>query len=233
MNSVSPLLSLLVAGAAVAWGAAGRNRARTLSRQLLRVEEAERKRLAQELHDELGQGLTAVKLNLCLTAAGGGRMKDSVAAIDALIARVRALSMGLRPPQLDELGLVPALQSHLQWTARTCGVEIVVDAAPSLPSLGDQAIVAFRVAQGAVTNALRHSDARKIEVRLEPAGSGVRLEVRDQGKGFDPETVRRNRCTFGLFAMQERVRDLGGRFEVRSRPGEGTVVTAEIQSSEG
>jgi signal transduction histidine kinase len=215
---------------------AGRDHLRRLSQRLQSAEEEERKRLARELHDEFGQALTAVKLSLGLAAAtadpSARRLNDSVSVIDGLITQVRALSVDLRPPQLDELGLVSALENHLRSAARTSGVEIVVTSAATLPSLGDHDIVVFRVVQGAVTNALRHSGAQRIEVRLEAAGSGIRLEVRDGGKGFDPHAVLKDygSAHFGLFAMQERVRDLGGRFEVISQQGAGTVISAELPS---
>ncbi|MCI0671983.1 MAG: ATP-binding protein, partial [Myxococcaceae bacterium] len=140
-------------------------------------------------------------------------------------------SIDLRPPQLDELGLVAALENYLKAVAQRSGVDLVFTSAASLPSLGvARDIVVFRVIQEAVTNALRHADARRIDVRLEAAGHAIRLEVRDDGKGFAAEEVLAGSTSrsFGLFGMQERVRDLGGRFEVTSRAGEGTRVVAEV-----
>ncbi|WP_239470551.1 ligand-binding sensor domain-containing protein [Archangium violaceum] len=217
-------------------------RLRRLTMRLEAAKEQERKHLAQELHDEFGQALTAVKINLGLVAAAGraagpgmDRLAETISLVDRLIGQVRALSIDLRPPMLDEIGLVPALEGYLRGVRQRGGVGIGFDAAPDLPVLGaERDIVLFRVIQEAVTNALRHAGARHIDVRLEPAGEAVRLEVRDDGKGFAPESVLAGGASrgFGLFGMQERVRDLGGRFEVTSRPGEGTSVVAEVPLAE-
>ncbi|MCI0573830.1 MAG: histidine kinase [Myxococcaceae bacterium] len=217
---------------------ASRENMRRLTMRLEAAKEEERKHLARELHDEFGQALTAVKLNLGLVAATArlvgpvaGRLPDAISHVDRLIGQVRARSIDLRPPQLDELGLVAALENYLKAVAQRSGVDLVFTSAASLPSLGvARDIVVFRVIQEAVTNALRHADARRIDVRLEAAGHAIRLEVRDDGKGFAAEEVLAGSTSrsFGLFGMQERVRDLGGRFEVTSRAGEGTRVVAEV-----
>ncbi|WP_217446496.1 two-component regulator propeller domain-containing protein [Myxococcus sp. CA040A] len=217
----------------------GRDRLRRLTMRLEAAKEEERKHLARELHDEFGQALTAVKLNLGLVSAtvpitgpAAVRLPDAVALIDRLIGQVRALSVDLRPPQLDELGLVSALEWYLRGVTQRSGVELVFTSAAAPPSLGaGRDIVVFRVIQEAVTNALRHAKARRIDVRLESVGQLIRLEVRDDGKGFEVDQVLTGRApgSFGVFGMQERVRDLGGRFEVTSRPGEGTRVVAEVR----
>ncbi|PTL85135.1 histidine kinase [Vitiosangium sp. GDMCC 1.1324] len=213
-------------------------RLRRLTMRLEAAKEEERKHLSRELHDEFGQALTAVKINLGLVTAaqraagpGADRLAETIGLVDRLIGQVRALSIDLRPPLLDEIGLVPALESYLRGVGQRGGVELGFDAAPDLPVLGaEREIVLFRVIQEAVTNVLRHAGARRIDVRVEPAGAAVRLEVRDDGKGFTPEAVLVGGTSrgFGLFSMQERVRDLGGRFEVTSRPGEGTCIVAEV-----
>ncbi len=211
---------------------------RRLTMRLEAAKEEERKHLARELHDEFGQALTAVKINLGLVAtgkrtAGTGldRLAETIGMVDQLIGQVRALSIDLRPPVLDEMGLVPALEGYLRGVGQRGGVALGFDVGADLPVLGaGREIVLFRVIQEAVTNALRHADARRIDVRLEPVGAAVRLEVRDDGRGFASEASLSGGAsrTFGLFGMQERVRDLGGRFEVTSRPGEGTCVVAEV-----
>ncbi|WP_228559351.1 MULTISPECIES: two-component regulator propeller domain-containing protein [Myxococcus] len=216
---------------------AGRERLLRLTMRLEAAKEEERKHLARELHDEFGQALTAVKLNLGLmnTSASPSvtRLPEVVALIDRLIGQVRALSVDLRPPQLDELGLAAALEWYLREVARRSGVELVFTASSAPPSLGKgRDIAVFRIIQEAVTNALRHASARRIDVRLETVGRVIRLEVRDDGKGFDVNQVLTGRGpgSFGVFGMQERVRDLGGHFEVTSRPGEGTRVVAEVRA---
>ncbi len=215
-----------------------RDHMRRLTMRLEAAKEEERKHLARELHDEFGQALTAVKLNVGLVAATArltgplaARLPDAIALVERLITQVRALSVDLRPPQLDELGLAEALESYLRAAARRGGVDIVFTAAAPLPSLGvERDIVIFRVIQEAVTNALRHAEARRIDVRLESTRTAIRLQVRDDGKGFSADSVLASGTSrsFGLFGMGERVRDMGGRLEVKSQPGEGTCVQAEV-----
>lgn len=214
---------------------------RRLTMRLEAAKEEERKHLARELHDEFGQALTAAKINLRLAlvdpAAPGAdaRIVDTVQLVDGLIAQVRALSFDLRPPLLDEMGLAPALEGHLDAAAHRSGIPIRVAIAPDLPPLGiEREIMVFRIVQEAVTNALRHAGASSLEVAIDATEGGIAIDVRDDGRGFDATVVpRADGGGFGLFGMRERVHELGGSFLLESAPGEGTHVSALIPIEPG
>ena len=217
------------------------------------AKEDERRFLAHELHDELGQTLTALKLRLQLGARGGNGagaggvagvagVVDAVALVDELIARVRKMSVDLRPPLLDEVGLVPALRAYLESQSALSGVAMDLEedgrdavTAPSGARLPpDLEIVCFRVAQESVTNVLRHASAQRLRVSIERNGSHVRLAVRDDGRGFDAPSALDSAAAqghLGVIGMRERVRARGGTFQVASRPGEGTTVEVELPIS--
>jgi signal transduction histidine kinase len=209
-----------------------------LYRRLEGAKEEERREIAHELHDELGQSLTAVKLRLQMLARGpggaavAGDVGESLSVIDALIARVRRIAVDLRPPLLDEVGLGPALRAYLDAQGKLTGLPItfVWDAGEGrMPA--EVEIGAFRVVQEGLTNVLRHADAHsvRIEVRREPALLGLR--VHDDGRGFDVEAARQGATRgshFGLVGMRERLRGLGGTLEIRSAPGRGTEVQARL-----
>ncbi len=211
-------------------------RLRRLTMQLEAAKEEERKHIARELHDEFGQALTAAKINLRLALASPGvdaaeaRIDDTLHVIERLIVQVRALSLDLRPPLLDELGLVPALEGYLDAVAQRSGVAIGRDIDAGLPALdAERAIAVFRVVQEALTNALRHAEAGRIRVALSREGETIAIEVADDGRGFDADGALEGRSRgFGLFGMGERIKDLGGRFALDSRPGRGTVIHATV-----
>jgi PAS domain S-box-containing protein len=210
---------------------------RALSRQLLEVQETERRHLARELHDEIGQTLTALKLNL----EGIGRawpagqlppaLEDSLAVVDQAISEVRNLSLDLRPSLLDDLGLVPALRWYVERQAQRGGFTTRLDAGlqERLPPPLETAC--FRLVQEALTNVMRHAAARHVEVLLWRDGGVVELVVRDDGAGFDVAEARQRAAggaSLGLLGMQERVQLLGGTIEVHSAPGHGTQIRAHF-----
>jgi signal transduction histidine kinase len=208
---------------------------RRLTMQLETAKEEERKHLARELHDEFGQALTAAKINLRLAATNPGtalaeeRNAETIALVDRLIGQVRALSFDLRPPLLDELGLGPALNAYLYGVAQRCTQRVDVDL-QTLPSLGPMRDIAvFRIVQEAVTNCLRHAGDADIRVSLRPLDGGNEIEVRDHGAGFDAEALLASAPRgLGLLGMRERVEELGGRWSLQSRPGQGTTIQAFI-----
>jgi signal transduction histidine kinase len=217
---------------------AGRERAQLLSQQLMDAQEAERRHLARELHDEIGQALTALRINLQTAqgrAAESGplpELRDSVAIVDQVLKQVRGLSMDLRPAVLDDLGLASALRWHLDRQALLGGftAEFVSDPADlRAPSRLETAC--FRVAQEALTNILRHAQAKKVCVEIRQVDLELRLLVRDDGVGFDIAVARqrahRASC-LGLLGMQERVSLLGGRFDLVSSPGAGTEISVRL-----
>lgn len=207
-----------------------------LSQRLLQVQESERRYIARELHDEIGQALTALKINLQEmkhnpdTAARAVRTDECVDLVDKTILQVRNLSVELRPSILDDLGLVSALRWYLDRVAHRSGFgqEFTSTGVNSrLPS--DLETACFRVAQEALTNIVRHAGAHSVRVRLQQGGGTLRLTVSDDGKGFDVQAARedaRKGKSLGLLGMQERMQLLGGRLDFNSSPGKGTDVIA-------
>lgn len=211
-------------------------RLRVLSRRLMEVQELERRAIARDLHDEIGQALTAVKLNLrelrtlpnCEPVEEP--IADSLEILAQVLQRVRSLALDLRPALLDELGLVPALRWYVGRQAERAGWEMqfTAEGVFARPS-PDIEIACFRLAQEALTNVARHSQARKVDVRLEMEAQALILVICDDGVGFDPEAVRtgaRAGTSVGLSGMEERVRLTSGQFTIASAPGEGTEVRA-------
>ncbi|HWS14506.1 MAG TPA: PAS domain S-box protein, partial [Rhodocyclaceae bacterium] len=206
-------------------------RLRLLSRRLLSVQEDERRALARELHDEVGQQLAALKINLDMLLRGGGaeldrrRLSDSIEIADQTIERIRDTALNLLPAVLEDLGLTSALNWYARRQAERSGCRIQVGS--SIPPLAkDVETALFRIVQEAVNNAIRHGAAGRIEVALDMVGDAVRVSVHDDGRGFD---VGDSAATgVGLLSMRERTELLGGQFEVQSRVGGGTWVRARI-----
>ena len=208
-----------------------------LSRRLVAIQEAERRHLARELHDEIGQMLTG--LNLLLEtgstfshAALIGRLREAQAIITDLTARVRTLSLDLRPSMLDDLGLLPALLWHFErYTAQT-QVHVVFKHRGLDQSLDPLiAIAVYRVVQEALTNVARYAQVAEASVAVWTQGHQVVLSIEDQGRGFDLEAALAARHSSGLAGMQERVLLLGGQMMVDTAPGQGTRVLVELPLS--
>jgi signal transduction histidine kinase len=202
-----------------------------VSRRLFNVQEDERRHLARELHDQMGQVLTAVKIDVQGAQRLEGRtaivrrLDGSIAELDRVLQQVRQLSMELRPPLLDDLGLLPALRWYLDQQARRAGLRIEFFADPTLERV-EAAIetACFRVAQEALTNVVRHARAQTVNLELHLMGDVLHLEVRDDGVGFDAMTAQL--ASLGLLGMRERVTLLGGELDCKSAPGHGTEVHA-------
>ncbi len=202
------------------------------------AKEEERRFLAHELHDELGQSLTALKLRLQLdgrapAAAPVETAPQALALIDQLIARVRQISINLRPPLLDEVGLGPALRFYLEGQAALSSVPIVLefrDVTEGVRLAPDLEIACFRVVQESITNALRHASARHIQVRIVRDAEHVSLAIRDDGRGFEPAALATVDLAahLGIVGMRERVRARAGAFHLSSRPGDGTTVEIDL-----
>jgi signal transduction histidine kinase len=214
------------------------SRLKTLSRTLLRKMETERHYVAYELHDQIGQALTAVQMKLESMRSEfrpfglDGYLDEGIGVIDGAMEQVRDLSLNLRPAVLDDLGLPAALRWLVNSTGRKRNMEISFSAEDTEPRLPKEIEVAcFRVAQEATTNILRHAQASKMAVRLERDSDWVTLTVRDDGAGFDVKSAQA-RCvkggSFGLLGMEERVSLLGGLFKIQSNPGRGTSIMARF-----
>jgi PAS domain S-box-containing protein len=207
---------------------------RILSRQLFHIQEEERRHLARELHDEIGQTLTAAKINLKIVAPEvparvSGRLDDSIQLLDQLLRQVRHLSLDLRPPLLDELGLVPTLRWLVDQQAQRAALRgTFTTNVNGLQIDPDVQTTCFRVAQEAITNIIRHSGAKNVAVELRREAERLTLSVRDDGTGFDPAVIqqRTHDFTLGLVSMKERALLVRGGFEVQSAPGRGTEIRA-------
>jgi signal transduction histidine kinase len=203
---------------------------RRFSRQLVEVQEAERRHLARELHDEIGQALTAAKINLQSAVAGASaaasaKLEDTAAILDRLLGQVRQISLNLRPSMLDDLGLVSALRSLLDEQGRRASIAVRFSA-ENVPADIEPEIqtTCFRIAQEAITNALRHAQATQIDVELRCENGKLRLLVRDNGVGFDVESVRAQTLGLGLVGITERAALDGGGARIISSLGTGTTV---------
>ena len=191
------------------------------SRELSVLEE--RNRLARELHDALTQSLFGLRLRLeAGDVAGAGSILEEV------FAELRSLILQLRPPALELDGLIPTLTKHLEVVGRTHGIEVAFAPSPIEPVDPDVEQALFRIAQEAVTNVVRHAGAARADVRLTRADGAVTLEVEDDGSGFDPDGRAVSARRLGLVSMRERATELGGRFEIESQPGSGTLVRATV-----
>jgi len=213
------------------------NRLQAVSSHLLEVQEAERRHLARELHDEIGQALTAVKINLQMLqrlsdmGAAAGRLDDSLAMLNRILEGVRQLSLDLRPSLLDDLGLAAALRWYVEAQAQRAGLtaEVVTGPLPDdLPTA--TATTCFRVVQEAVTNVVRHARATRIRVALESVDASLAVSITDDGIGFDATAARRRALageSLGILGLEERVDLAGGRSSIESSSGgRGTVVHA-------
>ena len=214
-------------------------RARTdlqeLSARLVRTQENERRSLARELHDEVGQSLSAILMEAesAVCADDPRETREHLQAIRGLAERtvneVRDLALLLRPSMLDDFGLVPALNWHARETAKRTGLKITVSADEDADNLPDEhKTCLYRLLQEALNNSARHGSARTVEVSVKRVSGRVLFTVRDDGVGFDPNLVR----GMGLLGMEERVRRLGGRLRIDSQLGQGTVVSAELPVAE-
>jgi PAS domain S-box-containing protein len=213
-------------------------RLRILSRRLMEIQELERRAIARDLHDEIGQALTAIKLNLrelrelAIGLGAETQFADSLEILDQVLRHVRSLALDLRPSLLDELGLVPALRWYVGRQADRAGweVEFCADGVTTRPS-PEVEIACFRLAQEALTNVARHAEAQKVVVRLEMNQRGLTLIVRDDGKGFDPLLIRSGAlagASIGLSGMEERVKLAGGQIVIQSATAMGTEIRASF-----
>jgi signal transduction histidine kinase len=200
-----------------------------LSRRLVEVQEAERQSISRELHDEVGQTLGALLVDVGqlsnLVSPGDTLVKDQIARIKAAaesaVRSIRDMALLLRPPMLDDLGLIPALEWQARETSRRGDMEVEVHAAGLPDNLPDKVRIGiYRLVQEALQNAARHAHAKNAKVLAKGESDKVEIEIADDGIGFQPERAR----GMGILGMEERVRQLGGTIELRSAPGKGTTV---------
>lgn len=205
--------------------------------RLVTAREEERRRLRREFHDGIGPQLAALTLKietarnrLSHDPAADALLSDLATRARSAVADVRRSVHALRPPALDELGLIPALrETALQYSQD--GLRVSIDAPEELPPLPAAVeVAAYRIAQEALTNVTRHAGATVVELDLEEDASGAELRVRDDGGGFEPGVAQADSGGLGLVGMAERARLVGGDLDVRSAPGGGTTVTLRVPS---
>jgi signal transduction histidine kinase len=215
----------------------GRERLQVLSHRLIDVQEAERKHLARELHDQIGQALTAVQIslhNLQSSSEGSlaGPLAESLAVIDEALQQVHDLSLDLRPSLLDDLGLVAALRWYVDRVASRAGLVRCFSAdALETRFAAEIETACFRIAQEAMTNVLRHALARTVSVQVKRTDSMLQLLVQDDGVGFDVRAAMSRtglKASLGLHGMQERAAAVDGLVEIRSQLDRGTEVVASF-----
>jgi signal transduction histidine kinase len=214
---------------------------RLLSARLIDAQETERKRLSHELHDEMGQLLTAISLKLAavenrLSETDSQSLKELVSDADEFVVgltnRVRSLSLELRPSMLRELGLVSTLRWFVANYSKRTEAEVHFEARDIPDHLPERVeITAYRVVQEALTNASRHSGATQIDLEVLGQNGNLQVMVGDNGQGFDLQADSNAEPTsagLGLIMMRERVTAVNGRLDVSSKPGKGTIITARI-----
>ncbi len=212
---------------------------RRLSDRMLEIQEQERSRISRDLHDEVGQSLTAINMNLAVlrnTLAGGPmeierRISDTQRLIEHTMATIHNFSRELRPAMLDDLGLMPALRTYVQSFIERTGLSVHLHAGgdDEVEHLGpERKVVIYRVVQEGLNNIAKHAAASEAEVRIAGAPREVKLEIRDNGRGFSQHQSNESSSGLGLLGLAERVRLVGGEFSIASAPGQGTILHASI-----
>jgi len=223
--------------------AARERQLREVAGRMFEVEERERRRISNELHDEAGQSLLCVRLQLEMlersVPAGSpdllAGLREARDLTERTIVEMRRLISALSPAVLEQLGLAAALRQLASRIGRLRGVRVSLQIGPLRGVPGLLAIAAYRVVQECLNNAARHASARNVNISVVSADGELRLQVEDDGAGFRVEDGLRKRGSFGLAGMSERVSLLGGEFHVESRPGKGTRIRVRlpIRESEG
>jgi signal transduction histidine kinase len=217
-----------------------------LSSRLIRVQEDERKRISYELHDEIGQILTAVSFNLAAIERECEanpsieifeKLEDTKSLVDRLTTQVRSLSLELRPTMLQDLGLIPTVRWYINAFTKRRGISVHLDTTDMEERFSeDVETTLYRIIQEALTNISRHAEANQVFLCIEKHDSIIRATIDDDGKGFQPDTIQSSANLgkgVGLVAIRERVMALNGKFEIESGPGEGTHLKVELPVGDG
>ncbi|OYW31259.1 MAG: hypothetical protein B7Z47_01565 [Chthoniobacter sp. 12-60-6] len=212
---------------------------RQLSRQLLSAQEEERKKISRELHDVIAQTLSGINMRLATLKTDStvnskelqGKITSTQQLVEKSVDIVHRFARELRPSMLDDLGLIPALQSFMTSYMADTGIRVTLKAFAGIEEAeGSTRTVLYRIAQEALTNVARHAKATQAELRIQNPDGGICMEITDNGCGFAVEgkgSARKNN-RLGLLGMRERVEMIGGTFCVESAPGQGTTIRVEI-----
>lgn len=199
---------------------------RELANKIVEIQEQERAEIARELHDDLGSGLSALKINIerILLTGDLTSLTDAKDVLEELLEKTRSLSLKARPVLLDELGLVPSLAWLSNRLLKQAGLQVQIIPMNPIPRVSwSTEIAAFRIVQEALNNTIRHSGAKRARVRIRASGGVIRLVIEDNGHGFDRSKLAAS-GSLGLKSMEERAMSVGGRLEVVSSPYKGTRV---------
>ncbi|HKB73423.1 MAG TPA: ATP-binding protein, partial [Burkholderiales bacterium] len=211
-----------------------------LSRRLVELQESERKELARELHDRVGQSLTALKINIdilqpALASQGNAevlaRVADSAALLESTMDTIENVMSELRPPMLDDHGLAAALDWHARKFSARTGIAVAVRGSePAVRPALQVEIALFRIAQEALNNVAKHARARRVEIALDHANGECVMSVQDDGVGFDgvEDAPDKPKPGLGMVTMRERAQAVGGHFEVQGLPDRGTQLTVRV-----
>ena len=217
---------------------------RLLSRRALSAQEEERKRISRDLHDVIAQTLTGINVRLAAlkmeaTANSKGLSRQIASTqrmVEKSVAIVHQFARELRPAMLDDLGLIPTLQSLLKQFTRETGVRASMTAFAGVEELSrDRRTTLYRVAQEALTNVSRHASASQVQVDIRKRSNAIDMQIKDDGQSFDVERALRagKKTSLGLIGMKERVEMVGGSFSIESSPGNGTTIKARIPFRDG
>jgi PAS domain S-box-containing protein len=208
-----------------------------LTHRLVELQEKERRDISRELHDRVGQTLTAMRINMDLIRTRlaerddpliRGRNDDSLQLIESAFKAVENVMYELRPPMIDEYGLIAPLQWYAKKFAARTGIEVEVRGDESRRCRPDVELALFRIAQEALNNVARHALARHVAIELHETGPHVVLTIEDDGVGFDRENEQAAKAGYGFITMRERAEAVGGEFEARSAKGKGTRITVKV-----
>lgn len=211
-----------------------------LSRRLVEAEEAERRRIAGELHDRVGQNLSALNINLDIVLGALGenapmdvrvRLRDSLALVDGTLQSIENVMADLRPPLLEEYGLGAALGWYAEEFFKRTGIEVDFqdEARERNRELRrDAAVALLRIAQEALNNVAKHAHAKRVRIAVSALAGAMSVEIGDDGAGFDPLEAEARASRWGMTTMRERAEAVGGRLEIASARGTGTVLRATV-----
>ena len=212
-----------------------RFRLQYLSKRLVEIQEAERRSMARELHDQIGQMLTGLQFSLEFgkrKADGDAKVafQDAQEIVGDLIKQVRELSLKLLPSMLEDMGLLPTLEWYFEQFTHQTGIQVNFSQSGLEEKRFTQTIeiTAYRIAQEGLTNAARHAQVNQVDIQITANETILKLRISDQGKGFDPERTVISRKTFGLVGMRERTTLAGGKFEIISATGKGTQLEVQL-----
>lgn len=214
-------------------------RLRLLSHRILSAQEEERKKISRELHDQIAQMLAGINVHLATFngAAARGRVglsrkiRDTQRMVEKSVKVVHRFAQELRPPVLDDLGLIPAFQSFLKNFTERTGIRVHLKASAGIDELNsDKRTVLYRVAQAALTNVGQHAEATRVTITVLKTADAVKMDVQDNGKAFDVERrlYSGKNKRLGVVGMRERVEMVGGTFNIKSAPGDGTAIAVQI-----